>query len=328
MNVTLHQLRLLLTVAREGGVSRASRQLHLAQPTLSAQLRQMSEAVGLPLLERRGRGVQLTAAGQVLASGAERIEAALREMDDELAILRGDQAGHLRLAVVSTAEAFIPRLLGEFRRARPALAVSLVVSNRNEVVARLHEQLDDLYIMTRPPADAALEASPFLDNPLVIVAPLDHPLAGAGPLPVTALAEQDFVWREPGSGTRQSTEAFLAGQGLRPRPGLELGSNEAVRQAVASGLGIAALSVHALGEDATARRIAILPVAGTPIASRWHVVHGRSKRLMPLAAAFLSHLRQAAPALEALARVRMQVATVPHAAPTTPFAGPPEATFG
>ena len=151
MRLTLHQLRLLLAVTREGSVSRAAQRLHLTQPTLSTQLRQLAEQVGLPLFERVGRRLHLTPAGEVVVASAPRLEQELELLDETLAELRGDIGGRLRLAVVSTAETFIPRLLGEFRRERPAVEVSLVVLNRDAVLRRLADNLDDLYIMSRPP---------------------------------------------------------------------------------------------------------------------------------------------------------------------------------
>lgn len=309
MNISLHQLRLLQAVAREGGVSRAARALHLAQPTLSAQLRQMSDNVGLPLLERVGRGVRLTEAGQKMVIGAEQIAQTLEWMEDEMAGLRGERAGRLRLAVVSTAEAFIPRLLGVFRQAHPEMEASLVVSNRNTVLQRLHEHADDFYIMTRPPEGLALSVTPFMPNPLVVIAPTAHRLcrcASKGLWPVSALAEEEFVLREVGSGTRQAAEVFLSAHGVHSLSRLELGSNEAVRQAVAAGLGLSVLSAHALGEDRTARDIAVLPVEGTPLSAQWYVVYWSSQRLMPIARAFLQFLLKAGPSLHEDTHTKLQ----------------------
>jgi DNA-binding transcriptional LysR family regulator len=177
MRLTFHQLRLLLAVSREGSVSRAAQRLHLTQPTLSPQLRQLAEQVGLPLFERVGRRLHLTAAGRVVLDTAARVEQELENLDETLAELRGDVVGRLRLAVVSTAETFIPRLLGDFRRERPAVEVSLVVLNRDAVIRRLADNLDDLYIMSRPPPAPPVVATPFLANPLVVIAAAEHALA-------------------------------------------------------------------------------------------------------------------------------------------------------
>ena len=190
MRLTFHQLRLLLAVSREGSVSRAAQRLHLTQPTLSAQLRQLAEQVGLPLFERVGRKLHLTAAGRVVLDTAARVEQELENLDETLAELRGDVVGRLRLAVVSTAETFIPRLLGDFRRERPAVEVSLVVLNRDAVIRRLADNLDDLYIMSRPPQAPPVVATPFLSNPLVVVAAAEHPLAGRETLQIEALAAE------------------------------------------------------------------------------------------------------------------------------------------
>ena len=307
MRLTFHQLRLLLAVSREGSVSRAAQRLHLTQPTLSTQLRQLAEQVGLPLFERVGRKLHLTAAGRVVLDTAARVEQELERLDETLAELRGDVVGRLRLAVVSTAETFIPRLLGDFRRERPAVEVSLVVLNRDAVIRRLADNLDDLYIMSRPPQAPPVVATPFLSNPLVVVAAAEHPLAGRETLQIEALAAEEFVLREPGSGTRQAAEHFFAAHGLALRPRLELGSNEAVKQAVAGGLGLSLLSAHALAH-AVDEGIAVLRVEGTPLPTQWQVVYPAGKRLSPLASAFLEFLRERAAELERSAQARLDAA--------------------
>lgn len=305
MHLTLHQLRLLLAVSREGSVSGAARSLHLAQPTLSAQLRQLAEQAGLPLYEMIGRRLHLTAAGETLVATAARLEEELLDLDAALAQLRGDQGGKLRLAVVSTAETFIPRLLGEFCRTRPAVEVSLVVQNRQTVLERLAGNVDDLYIMTKPPPEQTVVATRFLRNPLVVIAPAGHPLTGRKKLAIGDLAGEEFVLRERGSGTRGATEVFFAlhGQSLRPR--MELGSNEAVRQAVAGGLGISVISVYALGAFPESEGIAVLPVRETPIPTFWKVVHPAGKRPTPLVRTFLEFLGARAIALEKQAEARL-----------------------
>lgn len=307
MRLTFHQLRLLLAVSREGSVSRAAQRLHLTQPTLSTQLRQLAEQVGLPLFERVGRKLHLTAAGHAVLDTAQRVEQELESLDETLAELRGDVVGRLRLAVVSTAETFIPRLLGDFRRERPAVEVSLVVLNRDAVIRRLTDNLDDLYIMSRPPQAPPVVATPFLSNPLVVVAAAEHPLAGRDTLAIEALAAEEFVLREPGSGTRQAAEQFFAAHGLALRPRLELGSNEAVKQAVAGGLGLSLLSAHALAH-AVDEGIAVLRVQGTPLPTQWQVVYPAGKRLTPLAGAFLDFLRERAAELERGAQARLDAA--------------------
>lgn len=307
MRLTFHQLRLLLAVSREGSVSRAAQRLHLTQPTLSAQLRQLAEQVGLPLFERVGRKLHLTAAGHAVLDTAQRVEQELESLDETLAELRGDVVGRLQLAVVSTAETFIPRLLGDFCRERPAVEVSLVVLNRDAVIRRLADNRDDLYIMSRPPQAPPVVATPFLSNPLVVVAAADHPLAGHVSLPIEALADEEFVLREPGSGTRQAAEQFFAAHGLTLRPRLELGSNEAVKQAVAGGLGLSLLSAHALAHAAD-EGIAVLRVEGTPLPTQWQVVYPAGKRLSPLAGAFLAFLRERAAELDRAAQARLDAA--------------------
>ena len=293
MHVTFRQLRLFAALAHTGSVSAAARLMHVTQPTASMQLREVTQAVGLPLFEVVARRVHLTEAGQALARTAQAIAAEWEAFGQVVDGMKGLQRGRLRVAVVSTAEAFIPRLLGRFCGAHPEIEVQLEVLNRDGVVRRLRDNLDDLYIMSMPPAGMDLDDQVFMANPLVPVAAAAHPLAGRRGLQLKDLRGERFVLRERGSGTRLATDAHFARQRFRPDLRLELGSNEAVREAVAGQLGIAVLSVHALGPADTlpARHgVAVLDVAGFPIPSVWHLVRPRGKRPSPIATAFAEHL--------------------------------------
>ena len=294
--LSLHQLRILATVAETGGVTRAAERLHLTQPTLSIQLRQLSEAVGETLLEPAGRRLVLTDAGQEVVVTARAIDAELAHLRERLAARRGVQEGHLNLAVVSTAEYFMPRLVGQFQRAHPAIDVSLLVLNRAEVVRRAREHLDDAYLMTRPPEDRGFRVEAVGDNPLLVIAPPDHPWVGRRRIPVGDLASQPFVVRERGSGTRLWTDDWLRTRGVTIRARLELGSNEAVKQAVRGGFGLAILSAHALLLEFEHRLLVPLAVGGFPLPSRWHFVTRSGRPSSPVAEAFRAFLtREAMP---------------------------------
>lgn len=293
MHVTFRQLRLFAALARAGSVSGAARLTHVTQPTASMQLREMSDAVGLPLYEVVARRVHLTDAGRALALTAQAIAAEWEAFDQAVHAMKGLTRGRLRVAVVSTAEYFIPRLLGRFCEAHPEVEVSLEVLNRDGVVQRLRENLDDLYIMSMPPAGMDLDDQVFMDNPLVPIAAHSHPLAGRRGLQLKDLRDERFILREPGSGTRLACDAHFARRRFSPDVRLELGSNEAVREAVAGHLGIAVVSVHALGPAETLRQrhgVVILDVDAFPIPSQWHLVRPRGKRPSPLATAFAQHL--------------------------------------
>jgi DNA-binding transcriptional LysR family regulator len=271
-------------LAETGSVSKAAAATHVTQPTASAQLKEMTEAVGLPLHEVISRRVHLTDAGRQLAQTARAMLAEWEGFEQQVDQMKGLSRGRLRVAAVSTAKYFIPRLIGSFCRLHPAIDVSLEVLNRDGVVARLRDNRDDIYIMSMPP-ELDLEDEVFMENPLVVIAARGAKLGRS--LSLAQLKDQRFILREPGSGTRMATDRHFAKRRFRPDVRLELGSNEAIREAVAGGLGLGVISRHALqvGKD-----IRVLDVEGFPISSRWHVVHPRAKHLSPIAAAFRAHL--------------------------------------
>jgi len=290
MNVTFRQLRLFLALAETGSVSGAARAMHVTQPTASMQLREVREAVGLPLYEVVARRVHLTEAGVELARTARLMAAEWEALGQRIDALKGLTRGRLKVAVVSTAKYFIPRLLGRFCNQHPDIDISLEVLNRDGVVGRLRENLDDLYVMSRPPTDVELQDEVFLPNPLVLIASKSHPLARQRGLTLPALRGTRFILREQGSGTRLATDEHLRKQRFTPDLRLELGSNEAVREAVAGDLGVAVISVHALAERPASQGVAILDVQGFPIQSQWHIVYPKGKRLSPIAQVFREHL--------------------------------------
>jgi DNA-binding transcriptional LysR family regulator len=289
---TLTQLRSFEAVARLGGVGRAAQALHLAQPTVSAQLKELAEAVGLRLFAPRGRGLALTAEGALLLETTRELFARWQRFEEEAAALRGLERGRLRIAAVTTAEYFLPALIGPFAHRHPGIEVELAVENRDAVVRRLERSDDELAAMMLPPTHLALERWPFLENPLVVVAPLAHPLASRRRLKLADLAREPRLTREDGSGTRQATDQFLQAKGLDWPPRMALGSNEAIKHAVAAGLGLAVLSRHTLGSDPARDGLVELAVPGFPIRRMWHFVWRRDRRLSRAAQAFLDDLRQ------------------------------------
>jgi DNA-binding transcriptional LysR family regulator len=290
MHATLRQLRLFAALAEHGSVTAAAKACHVTQPTVSMQLKDLTEAVGLPLYERVDNRIHLTQAGEDLLRTA-------RTMSDEWATfvqrvdaMKGLTRGRLRVALVSTAKYFMPRILGQFCARHPDIEIALEVLNRDGVIARLRENRDDLYIMSIPPADIALERHPFLPNPLVVIAAASHPLAGKKRLPLARLARERFILREPGSGTRLACDAHFDRARFVPDVRLEIGSNEAIKEAVAAGMGISIVSRHALGGRAAGPGLAILDVAGFPLHSNWWILYPRGKSLSPIATRFLDEL--------------------------------------
>ncbi len=293
-HATFRQLEIFAAIARLGSFTRASEELFLTQPTVSMQIKKLSDAVGLPLYEQIGKRIHLTDAGLELARTAREIIAALERMDMSVAQMQGLQKGKLRLAVVTTAKYFAPMLLGDFSRLHPGIALSLKVTNRERVLERVAENLDDLYILSEPLGSLDLEARAFLDNPLLALAAPGHPLARRRSIPLERLAEEPFLMREPGSGTRQAVEELFAAHGLKPNVRMELGSNEAIKQAILAGLGISVLSRHVLVAGHGRGDPVVLRVAGFPIVRHWHVAYPRGKELSVVARAFLEFLLSAA----------------------------------
>ena len=290
MNITFRQLKLFLALAETGSVSAAAQRMHVTQPTASMQLKDMGEAVGLPLYEVVSRRVYLTEAGEELARTARGLRDQWEAFEQRIAAMQGMAKGRLRVAVVSTAKYFIPGLLGSFCEKHPEVDISLEVLNRDQVVKRLRANRDDLYVMSQPPEDLALEDDILMPNPLCLVAPTSHPLAGRRGIALSELADSRFVLRERGSGTRMATDRTFSEQGFAPGNWLELGSNEAIRESVASKLGVAVLSRHALANGGADDRLVVLDVVGFPIPSQWHLVWPRGKQLSPLAGVFRAHV--------------------------------------
>jgi LysR family transcriptional regulator, low CO2-responsive transcriptional regulator len=294
MNITFRQLRLFLATSETGSVSAAARSLHVTQPTASMQLREVTDSVGMPLYDIIGRKLYLTDAGLKLAETARQIVDEWERFEQRIHSMQGLTQGRLRVAVVSTAKYFVPRLLGRFCESHPHIDISLEVLNRDGVVQRLRENRDDLYVMSTPPADMELEDQVFLDNPLLLIAPKGHPLSERKRLTVSALQGERFLLRERGSGTRLATDRFFESQDFEPASRLELGSNEAIKEAVAGHLGVAVISRHALKKSELTKDLCVLPVSGTPIPSQWHLVYPKARQISPIATVFSSHLMQEA----------------------------------
>jgi DNA-binding transcriptional LysR family regulator len=288
---SLIQLRSFEAVARLGGVGRAARELHLAQPTVSTQIKELSAAIGMTLLVPRGRGLALTQHGELLADTVRDMFALWHRFEDEAAELQGLKRGRLRIAAVTTTEYFLPDLLGPFASQHPGIEIELAVDNRDAVIARLERNDDELAAMMLPPTHIPLHRWPFLENPLVLVAAADHPLAKRKRLQLQQLTKEPLLMREAGSGTRLATEQAFAERGIQWRPRMALGSNEAIKHAVRAGLGLAVLSRHSLEQNPAHQGLAVLPVTGFPIRRMWHLVWRRDRALSLPARTLLQDLR-------------------------------------
>lgn len=290
-HITQRQLETFATVARLGSFSRAAETLHLTQPAVSIQIKQLSETIGLPLFEQIGRDIRLTAAGEELQATVRALDDEWARFDSAIGALWGMHSGRLRVALVTTAKYFLPRMLGAFCRRYPHIDVQLEITNRAGVVARMRGNEDDLYIMSLPPADMDIVVRPFLDNPLVVVAPLGHAAAGRR-CTLDELASESFLLREPGSGSRAAVDRHLQKLEKSLRVRLTVASNEAIRDLVASGLGLSILSRHSLAADPADDGICILDVEHFPIQQPWSIVHLKGKVLSLPAQAFIGELVQ------------------------------------
>lgn len=290
MHLTFRQLRLFQALAEKGSVSEAAKALHVTQPTASMQLKEMSSTIGLPLYEVIGKKVFLTETGHSLAATAREISQHWESFEQLIDATKGVARGRLKIAVVSTAKYFMPRLIGTFCNRYPGVDVSLEILNRDGVVERLRSNKDDLYIMTMPPPDMQLIDEVFMPNPIVVIAAAKNPLVKQKKVSLEDLAQQRFILREKGSGTRMAGDSHFAKVKFQANVRLELGSNEAVKESVAGGLGIGIISHHALHGHQKEHGASVLNVAGFPLRSSWHLVHLAAKSLSPIAQAFKLHI--------------------------------------
>lgn len=288
---TLPQLRVFEASARLGNFSLAALELHMAQPTASIQIKKLTETVGLPLFEQVGRRVYLTDAGQRLYSGCRDVFRALSEIEETLNSLRRIESGHLRLAVGSTGKYFAPRLLGAFMERYPGVQVSLEIHNRNTLIERLANNQDDLYLFASPFQREDVVTQALLPNPLVIFARDDHALAGSRSISFGCLAAESFLLREQGSGTRQIATQLFQQHGFAPKIRLELSDDEAIKEAILAGLGVAIMSRFTLGLEAEPSRLICLDVQGFPLENHWHFCYPVGKQLSAATRAFMDFAR-------------------------------------
>ncbi len=287
---TLQQLRLFEAVARHRSYTRAAEELCLTQPAVHIQVRRLEETVGLPLIERVGKKLLLTRAGEEVYTATLAVMTHLKTLTGTIADMKGKVAGPLKMAVVTSAKFFMPHFLGIFVHEYPEVSPQLIVTNRARVLERLSENKDDFVIMGQIPSDMDLALRPFMDNPLVVVAHPNHPLARTKAIPLERIVEERFLLREVGSGTRSSAAQLFAEHGLQVAPYMELGSSEAIKQAIMADLGISVLSLSSLELELDSGRLVILDVAGFPLNRMWYAVHLRGKRLGLTASVFLDFL--------------------------------------
>lgn len=291
---TLRQLRALAAVVRIGTTKGAAEALNVTPPAITLQMQQLEAIVGLPLIERTTRGVQPTQAGEEMLGAIHRIEALLADSAEAVQVLRGLEGGRVVVGVISTAKYFAPRALATFAQQHPGVEMRLAVGNRQETIAGLAGFDLDFAVMGRPPQDFEVEQAVIGDHPHVIIASRDHPLATRRKLSLGEIAHERFLLREPGSGTRSLVQRLFDDADLSFNVGMEIGSNETIKQAVMAGLGIALISAHTTAAEVGDHRLAVLDVMGLPIVRQWFVVKHHEKRLLPAAQKLWDYLASSA----------------------------------
>jgi DNA-binding transcriptional LysR family regulator len=287
-HATLRQFQVFEAIVRLGSFTRAAEELFLTQPTVSMQIKKLSDSIGLPLFEHVGRNVEPTEAGRELYDACRSMFESLANLEMKVSDLKGLKLGRLRMGVVTTAKYLAPDILGEFSQLYPGIDLALKVTNRESIIERMHTNEDDLYIMGQAPeGELEVESHVFAPNPLVVMASRNHPLVGKKKIPLTEIAKEPFIIREPGSGIRDVTFRTFEAKGLRPKVRMELGSNEAIKHAIAAGLGLSVLSLHTLTLEGTDGPVAVLDVEGFPILRHWYIVYPKGKELSLVARTFL-----------------------------------------
>ena len=285
---TLRQFQVFEAIYRLGSFTRAAEELFLTQPTVSMQIKKLTEAIGLPLFEHVGRNVEPTELGKELYSACRAMFETLANLEMKASDMKGLKRGRLRMGVITTAKYLAPEMLGEFSQIYPGIDLSLKVTNRESILRRIRANEDDLYIMGQAPeGDIDVEAFSFAPNPLVVMAPRNHPLVGKKNISMEEIVKEPFIIREPGSGIRDAMFKAFDAEGLRPTVRMELGNNEAIKHAIAGGLGLSVLSLHTLSLEGPDGAVAVLDVKGFPILRNWYIVYPKGKELSLVAQTFL-----------------------------------------
>ena len=283
-------MRLFHSLATHLSFTAVANELHLSQSGVSIQIKRLAESVGIPLVDKIGKKIYLTDAGRELFAATNDVLNRLELLNEDIEDMGQNIKGPLRISGITTSKYFMPHLLGRFLKIYPDVKPSLTITNQLKVTHRLEENLDDIFIMGELPLNIELETNYFLDNPLVLVAPIDHPLSNKKNIPLAAIANERFISREEGSGTRVFRTRLFEESGLKANTYMELGSAEAIKQAVMAGLGVSVLSLHNLQLELEAGLLTVLDVQHFPIQRKWYAVHLKEKRLSRTSQKFLEFL--------------------------------------
>lgn len=286
-HLTLRQLQIFEAIVRLGSYTKAAEALFLTQPTVSMQMKKVTDTIGLPLFELVERKHRPTEVGEELYQACKGMFDILSDLESSIAGFKGLKRGRLRLGVITTAKYFSPEMLGDFCKVYPEIDVSLKVTNRDRILERIYQAQDDLYILGRCPNEKGLVSIPFAPNPVVVVAGKDHPLTRERNISLERLAQEPLILREPGSGIRDLTISLFRERNLHPKVRMELGSNEAIKHAVVGGLGVSLLSLHTMTLEGATGPVDTLDVEGFPIHRQWYLVYPKDRELSLIAKSFL-----------------------------------------
>jgi len=287
LHITMRQLQVFEAVARHLSFTRAAEELHLTQPAVSMQVKQLEAMIELPLFEQMGKKVHLTEAGNVMVMHSRTMMSHLLDIERDINALKGIDGGHLKISIASTVNYFATRLLSKFSERYKNVNISLDVINREALIAQLEANEPDMVLMGQPPDGLDVEATAFKDNPLILIGNPQHPLASKSNIPIDVLSAETFVMREPGSATRSAMMRLFEIHGVKPEQGIQLSSNETIKQSVEAGLGLAVVSAHTVELELKAGRLVSLEVEHFPILRQWYICYRRGKRLSRTAQVFL-----------------------------------------
>ncbi len=282
LNITFRQLEIFAAVARNLSYTQASEELHLSQPAVSMQVKQIEHLINKSLTEKIGKKLFLTDAGKIMRDYANRILTLRRTLGDTLQSLDGIETGHISIAVPETANQFVTLILAQFRKQHPRISFNLQIYNRKGLLNCLKHNTADLVIMGQTPINLDLITEKFMKNPLVVIAPPKHPLAKQRHLQLTDLKDYEFVVREPGSGTRLAMQRFFSEHNANLKTIMEMPNNEAIKQAVAAGLGLGIVSLHTLQQELALKQVSILDIKELPIMRTWYLVEHKHKSRSPV----------------------------------------------
>jgi LysR family transcriptional regulator, low CO2-responsive transcriptional regulator len=292
-HISFRQLEALQAISAAGSLVAASARLNMTPAALTARIKALEETVGIPLFDRTASGLRPNMAGDIALDAARKVENALREFVERMETVRTGQGGRLSVGVVSTAKYFAPRLISAFIQEYPGVDFRLLIGNRDEMVASLKGFEVDVALTGRPPADIPTARYMIGAHPYVLIAPAFHPLVGRRDIPKENLVGESFLFREEGSGSRSLFDYFIGDLAVhRAQIGIELGSNETIKQAVMAGLGIALISAHTIAAEVADGRLVCLDVQGLPIVRQWYAVHRTDRDLSPAAIAFRDFTRE------------------------------------